>query len=67
METSKHIPARRLREAAGLSMERVAADAGISLASVARFERGRNVSVDLASKIAAVLGCTLNDLYGEAS
>jgi len=67
MTPATHIPARKLRESAGLSKERLAADAGISLASVTRFERGCNVSVSLANKIANVLGCTLNDLYGEAS
>lgn len=51
--------AREKRKALGLTQSDVATKANISLVTVCRFERGHNVSIDIANKIIKALGCKL--------
>jgi transcriptional regulator with XRE-family HTH domain len=58
---------RRLRERAGLSQEEVADRAGIERSYISMLENGRrrNLSYDLALRIAGALGVTTAELYGD--
>ncbi len=51
------------REALHLSQEDLAAKANVSRVSIARYEAGERIpSVDIAARIAAALGCRVDDL-----
>ena len=51
------------REALHLSQEDLAAKANVSRVSIARYEAGERIpSVDVAARIAAALGCTVDEL-----
>lgn len=59
---------RKVRIAKGLSLEALAEKAGVSDRYIADVERGnRSVSVDVAAKIAAGLGTTLQKLLDTAT
>ena len=54
------------REALHLSQEDLAAKANVSRVSIARYEAGERIpSVDIAARIAAALGCTVDELIHE--
>ncbi len=58
---------RRRRHAHSLSLEALAARAGVSRAMISDVERGaKNPTVKLLCNIAAALDCTVSDLLGEA-
>ena len=54
---------RKLRLEKGLSQEELAAEAGLHRAYMWEVERGRNISVKTAYKIARALGVNLRDLF----
>lgn len=54
---------REARKSAGLSRERVAAAAGVSVSSIERYEQGSGQpGVEAAARVAGVLGVTVDDL-----
>ena len=54
---------REMRKMAGMSVERLAQMAHITIASVYRYERGDRIpNIATASAIAAALGCTIDEL-----
>ena len=54
---------KRIRKAHGMTQHDLAKATKISFMSVHRYEAGERVpNVDVASRIAAVLGCTVDDL-----
>jgi transcriptional regulator with XRE-family HTH domain len=58
---------KRLREAAGLSQAKLAAAAGVSQRALQNWEYGeRTFDFETAVKLAAALGCSLNELAGVA-
>jgi len=52
-----------LRRKKGLSQEELAAEAGVHRAYMWEVEKGRNISVKTAYKIARALGANLQDLF----
>jgi len=54
---------RDLRRKKGLSQEKLAAEAGLHRAYMWEVEKGRNISVKTAYKIARALGIGLRDLF----
>ena len=54
---------RELRRKKGLSQEELAAEAGLHRAYMWEVEKGRNISVKTAYKIARALGINLRDLF----
>lgn len=54
---------RGLRRQKGLSQEELAAEAGLHRAYMWEVEKGRNISVKTAYKIARALGIGLRDLF----
>lgn len=55
-----------IRKARGMTQLDLAKAANISFMSVHRYESGERVpSVDIASRIAAALGCTVDDLISK--
>ncbi len=59
---------RILREAAGLSQQDLAQAVGLSRQSVLAIESGRHSpSVDLALRLSALLGCTVEDIFATAA
>lgn len=63
----KKSPMRRAREKAGLTLEKIAIETGISYATVQAYESGRGVgySVEGKEKIAAFLGADFFTLWPE--
>ena len=58
---------RELRRAKGLTMKQVADKANVSEAAVSLYERGlRNPNLSTAHRIAEVLNCTVDELFGKA-
>jgi len=55
---------RDLREAKGLSQEKLATMAGVSQSIIAKAEKGRSVRGDVLDKLACALDCTMDYLYG---
>lgn len=56
---------RRLRRECGLSVKALASAVGVTAMSIYRYEQGRRMpDVDVAAKIAASLGCTIEQLLG---
>ena len=54
---------RRLRKDRGFSVKEIASAAGVSIMSIYRYETGRRKpDIDIAAKIAAKLGCTIEAL-----
>ena len=54
----------QLRKARGISQAQLARDCGVSPGAVAAWEVGRNFpTLPMAVKIAAALGCKIDDLY----
>lgn len=54
---------RVIRMACGLSVEQLAAIVGVTKMSIYRYEQGLRIpDVAIAAKIAAALGCTIEDL-----
>lgn len=54
------------REALHMSQEDLAAKANVSRVSIARYEAGERIpNVDVAARIAAALGCTVDELIHE--
>jgi transcriptional regulator with XRE-family HTH domain len=55
----------RIREACGLSQSDLARAADVPLGSLKNWEQGRRVPLlDTAARVAAALGCTLDELAG---
>jgi transcriptional regulator with XRE-family HTH domain len=55
----------RARQAAGLSQPQLAKAAGVPLGTLRNWEQGRRVPLlDTAARVAAALGCTLDELAG---
>jgi transcriptional regulator with XRE-family HTH domain len=64
MDNEREITAtERLRVAKGWSRERLAGEAGLSLATVERIEQGRTPQVTTAVKIATALDVSIADLF----
>jgi len=59
--------ARARREAAGLSRERLGRAADISTSTIALVEKGYRAGPDITQRLADALGCTVSDLYADAS
>lgn len=56
---------RRIRRAYGISVKALAASVGVTPMSIYRYEQGRRIpDADIALKIAAALGCTVEQLLG---
>jgi transcriptional regulator with XRE-family HTH domain len=55
---------RALRQQRGWSLERMAARPGLCIATVRRVERGDNVRLGTAEKVAAAFGMDLADMLG---
>jgi transcriptional regulator with XRE-family HTH domain len=54
---------KEIREAAGMSQESLAAAAGVTRVSIARYETGERVpSLEIAARIARALNCKIDDL-----
>lgn len=51
-----------LRIAAGLSVEQLAAKAGVTHTTIYNLEAGGNATVAIASKVAKALGVTIDDI-----
>lgn len=57
---------REYREAAGMTLEQLAEKVGVTFGAVSQWELGRiNPRAELLPRIAAALGCTVGNLYGE--
>jgi len=56
---------KELREAKGLSQEKLAAAAGLTGTTVASLEHGASCQMSSALKLAAALGVSLSELMGE--
>lgn len=57
---------KKLREAAGLTQQELAARAKVRQPTVAQWERGvRNPGLPMLPRIAEALGCTISELFGE--
>lgn len=57
---------RRLRSRAGLTVRELARRAGLHGSFIWRIEKGERVpSVDVAHKLAGVIGCRIDDFYRE--
>lgn len=65
-ENKKETNLKRIRMAAGLSQQKLAEKAGVSIRNIQMYEQRQNdinkAQVDILSSIANVLGCTISDL-----
>jgi transcriptional regulator with XRE-family HTH domain len=59
--------ARELRQERGWSLERMAARPGLNISAVRRAERGGNIRLATAERIAGALGVPLADMLGAGS
>lgn len=58
---------RALRDAAGLTQEQLAHKVGVTVKAVWMWERGtRTPQLKIASRLADVLGCTIDELAGRS-
>jgi len=53
---------RRFRDDAGLTRERLAPAAGVSVSTLVRAEKGEPIGIDTAMRIASALGVSVTDL-----
>lgn len=57
-----------LREAAGMSREQVAEEAGVDLSFLSRLERGRvGIGLDCAARLADAIGCGVDDFLSKSA
>lgn len=59
---------KKLRNAKGLTLKNLSEKVGVTIQCISNYEQGiRKIDLDTAAKIAAALGCTVDDLIEKES